>query len=378
MLQIVLFATIAALVLIILYLYASFQKLQSESRPSYQTLLDSEAILQALPLPLCYKKNTKWFTNKAFTHAFGAMSKETAELLNTLPRSGEHSHKMLFDNDITKQALIYTAPLLSSSSDFVAIIVDIAHLHKSKTLLMQQKERLELALEGSDEALWDWDIKDESIFYSPKWKQLMGYETKDHPSTLSSWLNLVHSKDMALVNERLKAHLDGKSDLFVVDHRVRGSDPLRWVNVRGKVIVGKNEQPIRMVGTIRDISNRKSEEVLEHAEHERFIAFVEHIPALCFIKNTQGHYLYMNQAYQKFLGFKTWKNKTAMSLFNKRTAEDIAETDRLSLYEGIQEHDITLPTAEELNTHFHLYKFVIDEENEKLLCGFCINKPFKE
>ena len=378
MLQIVLFATIAALVFIILYLYASLQKLQSEPRSSHQTLLDSETILQALPLPLCYKINAKWVTNKAFTHAFGTMSKETAELLNTLPRSGEHTHKMLFDNDITKQTLIYTAPLLGSSTDFVAIIVDIAHLHKSKALLMQQKERLELALEGSDEALWDWDMKNEIIFYSSKWKHLMGYEAKDHPSTLSSWLNLVHSKDMVLVNERLKAHLGGKSDLFVVDHRVRGSDPLRWVNVRGKVIVGKNEQPIRMVGTIRDISNRKDEEVLEHAEHERFIAFVEHIPALCFIKNAQGHYLYMNQAYQKFLGFKTWKNKTAMSLFNERTAADIAETDRLSLYEGVLEHDITLPTAEGFNTHFHLYQFVIDEENEKLLCGFCINKPFKE
>jgi two-component system, NarL family, sensor histidine kinase UhpB len=167
MLQIILSATIAALVLIILYLYASLQKLQSEPRPSHKTLLDSETIFQAMPLPLCYKKNAKWFTNKAFTHAFGAMSKETAELLNALPRSGEHTHEMLFDNDITKQALIYTAPLLSSSTDFVAIIVDIAHLHKSKALLMQQKERLELAFEGSDEALWDWDIKNEVIFYSP-------------------------------------------------------------------------------------------------------------------------------------------------------------------------------------------------------------------
>jgi two-component system, NarL family, sensor histidine kinase UhpB len=206
----------------------------------------------------------------------------------------------------------------------------------------------------------------------------MGYEAKDHPTTLSSWLNLVHSKDMALVNERLKAHLDGKSDLFVVDHRIRQSEPLRWVNVRGKVIVGKNEQPIRMVGTMRDISERKEDEVKERFEHERFIAFVEHIPALSFIKNAQGSYVYMNQAYQKFLGFKTWKNKTAMSLFNEKTASDIAETDRLSLYEGVIEHNIMLPTSEGLVNHFHLYKFVIDEENEKLLCGFCINKPFKE
>ena len=378
MLQMVLYATIAFLALISLYLFYRLQKLQRNASPSHKTLLESETIFQAMPLPICYKKNAKWSTNKAFTHAFGTMSKETAELLNTLPKNGEYTHEMLFDNGITKQTMIYTAPILSASGDFIAIIVDIAHLHKSKALLLQQKERLELAFEGSDEALWDWDIKNEAVFYSPKWKLLMGYEPKDTPSSLSSWLNLVHSKDMALVNERLKAHLDGKSDLFVVDHRVRGSEPLRWINVRGKVIVGKNEQPIRMAGTIRDVSERKAHEVEANAIYERFVAFVEHIPALCFIKNAQGTYLYMNQAYQKFLGFKTWKNKTALTLFNEKTASDIAQTDRLSLYEGVVEHEIVLPTSEGFSSHFHLYKFVIDEENEKLLCGFCINKPFRE
>lgn len=372
------FAAIAFLLFLVFYLFFRLQKLQKHTSPSHQSHLETEAVFNALPLPLLYKKSGKWVSNKTFTHAFGALSKETAELLNSLPKSGEHPHELLFDNDITKQTLIYTAPLLGSSHDFVAVIVDIAHLHKSKALLMHQKERLELALEGSDEALWDWDIKHESVFYSLKWKQLMGYESKDHPSTLSSWLNLVHSKDMARVNESLKAHLDGRSPLFVIDHRVRDSNPLRWVNVRGKAILGKNEQPIRMVGTIRDISEHKAQEVQDNFIHERFAAFVEHIPALCFIKNAQGKYLYMNQAYQKFLGFKTWKNKTASELFDPKIAANIAETDRLSLYEGVKEHDVNLPTLEGLSSRFHLYKFAIDEEAEKLLCGFCINKPFKE
>ena len=376
--QIVLFAIIAFLLVICITLYFRLQKIQIKPTKSQHAALHDEEIFQTMPLPIVYKKNAQWYTNKAFTRAFGAMSKETAELLNTLPKNGEHTHELLFDNDITKQALIYTAPLLGASGNFSAIIVDIAHLQKSKALLLHQKERLELALEGSNEALWDWDLKSESVFYSQKWKQLMGYEAKENPSTLSSWLNLVHSKDMALVNERLKAHLDSKSEYFEVDHRIRQSDPLRWVNVRGKVILGKNEHAIRMVGTIRDVTERKAQEVKERAEHERFIAFVEHIPALSFIKDSHGNYLYMNLAYQQFLGFKTWKNRNATDLFDAQTAHEIAETDRLSLYEGITQHEITLPTSEGLKSYFHLYKFLIDEEGEKLLCGFCINKPFKE
>ncbi len=133
-----------------------------------------------------------------------------------------------------------------------------------------------------------------------------------------------------------------------------------------------------MVGTIRDVTTYKAQEMKEHFEHERFIAFVEHIPALSFIKNAHGNYLYINQAYQQFLGFKTWKNKTAKDLFDTHTAEKIAEIDRLALYEGLTQHEVTLPTSEGLKSHFYLYQFLIDEEGEKLLCGFCINKPFRE
>jgi len=378
MLQIVLFAIIALLLIISLTLFFRLQKLQSKTNTSQRSALDEEEIFQTLPLPIIYKKNGHWQTNKAFSHAFGAMSKDNSELLSMLPKCGEHTCELQFDNGIIKPTLIYTAPLLGASGDFVAIVVDISHLQKSKALLLQQKERLELALEGCNEALWDWDMKSESVFYSQKWKQLMGYETTETPSTLSSWLNLVHSKDMALVNERLKAHLDGKSDYFEVDHRIRQSDPLQWVKVRGKAIRGKNEQPFRMVGTIRNVTVDKAEEMKERFEHERFIAFVEHIPALSFIKSTHGNYLYINQAYQQFLGFKTWKNKTAKDLFDAHTAEKIAEMDRLSLYEGLTQHEITLPTSEGLKSNFSLHQFIIEEEGEKLLCGICINKPFRE
>lgn len=378
MLQIVLFALVAFLSILCLVLFFRLRKLQFKPNTSQCQAINDEAVFQTIPLPIIYKKNGNWHTNKAFSHAFGAMSKENSELLSMLPKCGEHTCELQFDNGISKPTLIYTAPLLGTSGDFVAIVVDIAHLQKSKALLLQQKERLELALEGCNEALWDWDIKSESVFYSPKWKQLMGYEAKENPSALSSWLNLVHSKDMALVNERLKAHLDGKSDYFEVDHRIRQSDPLQWVNVRGKALLGKKEQPIRMVGTIRDVTEQKAHEVKKRLEQERFITFVEHMTAPSFIKNAHGNYLYINQAYQQFLGFKTWKNRTTKDLFDAQTAHEIAEIDRLSLYEGMMEHEITLPTAEGLRHSFYLHQFPIDEEGEKLLCGFCINKPFRE
>lgn len=376
MFYIILFSIIALLLALSITLFLKLQKLTKSPLSKHNALVEEE-VFQAMPLPIVYKKNGAWHTNKLFSHAFGTLCKENAELLSTLPKHTEHSHELTFDNGITKQTRIYTAPLMGSTGDFVAIVVDIASLHKSKVLLMQQKERLELALEGSGEALWDWDLKSDLIFYSQKWKQMMGYDANETPSTLSSWLNVVHSKDMAFVNERLKAHLDGKSDTFMVEHRIRQSDPLRWVRVKGKVIRGKDDQAIRMVGTFLDITLRKEEEARASLESERFRAFIEGLPLLAFIKDIHGHYLYLNPSHQKFLGFTSWKNKKADNLFDPKTAEALSEIDRLTLYEGNVKHEISLPTPEGNTHHFDLYEYAIEEEGRKLLCGVSINKSFK-
>lgn len=374
--EIILFSIIAFLLILCFVLFNQLQKLTSQP-PTTQNALTEEAVFQTIPLPMVYKKKGVWHTNKAFSIAFGIRSKENAEFLSTLPKKGEHAYELNFDNDITKSTLIYTAPLLGDAGDFVAIVVEISSLHKSKMLLLQHKERLELALEGSDEALWDWDLKSDLIVYSQKWKQLMGYTATENPSSLSSWLNLVHSKDMALVNERLKAHLDGKSDFFSVEHRIRESEPLRWVWVRGKIIRGNHDQPLRMTGTFFDVSEQREKEAQLSLESARFKAFVEALPALAFIKDTKGNYLYLNPAYQKFLGFRAWKDKHARTLFDAQTAEILGEIDRFALYEGKAKHEIHLPTTEGSLEHFDLYTFIIEEEGQKLLCGININKSFK-
>jgi len=379
--QIILFAIIAFLLVISTALYSRLQKLDTSHPKEPEHPLEEAILQQGIALPLFYKHGENIVCNKAFEHAFGSFGKECIKTISSLPRSGEHAVELTFDNAITKQTLVYITPFLrinASSNDFLALIVDVHFLHNCKSTLLLQKERLELALESLNEAIWDWDLKSDVVFYTPKWKSIMGYSDTDTPSTLNSWLNLVHSKDMALVNEYLKAHLDGRTDFFIVEHRVRQSDPLQWVKVKGKVTRGKNNQAIRMVGTLRDITDEKIKKMQSDQEQKRFHAFFESLPALAFIKDAKGHYLYMNQSYQKFIGFHTWKDKTAAAFFDAHTAASIAEIDRLSLYEGMHEHSLNLPTQEGNIESFSTHTFLIDSGEEKLICGFSINKSFKQ
>ena len=99
---------------------------------------------------------------------------------------------------------------------------------------------------------------------------------------------------------------------------------------------------------------------------------------MAFIKNRQGPYLYLNRAFQKFLGFKTWQSKTAHELFDAKTADTTDDIDRLSFFENRFNHTLELSTQEGLVVTFEVYTFIVDTQDaDKVIGGFCINKSFK-
>lgn len=383
MVGIVLFMIIALLGISNMFFFIRFKKQQQIFQKLKINPSLFEELFNALPIPLFFQnKNGLTISNKAFNHAFGGLHKTTFETLSTLPKNAEHYVDLSFDNGIQKSVMVHSINLLDEKKNalgFVGFIFDMSAINKNKELILAQKQRLELALEGSEEGVWDWDLKSDTLFYSAKWKSIMGYEINEKPTAISAWLNIVHPRDMAMVNETLKTHIDGEEALFYMEHRIRDSQPLKWVNVRGKVVFGKNNKALRMVGTIRDISQRKKREENDRIYKERLVAFLDHLPALAFIKDAQGKYIYMNSFFQKYIDFKTWFNKSSSELFDTSTAEKISQSDRFALYEGIIEHEIVLPSLDGSSKLFHVYKFPITtQEGEKLLCGFGINKPFSQ
>ena len=382
MVEIVLFIIIALLCISNIFLLLRLKKQQTFRKTKINPSLYEE-LFNALPLPLFFQnKNGLNIGNKAFNHAFDSLNKATFETLSTLSKNGEHYIDLSFDNGIQKSVMVHSINLLDEQKNvlgFVGFIFDMSAIHKNKELILAQKQRLELSLESSEEGVWDWDLESDTLFYSAKWKSIMGYEIHEKPTTISAWLNIVHPRDMAMVNETLKAHIDGEESLIYMEHRIRDTQPLKWVNVRGKVVFGKNNKALRVVGTIRDISQRKKQEEIDRMYKDRLVVFLDHFPALAFIKDAQGKYIYMNSFFQKYIDFKTWNNKSASELFDTATAEKILESDRFALYEGIIEHEIVLPNADGSSKLFHVYKFPITtQEGEKLLCGFGINKPFSQ
>lgn len=382
MLEMILALVIILLTILSTLLYWRTKKLTQQCHHQAQESKRFHDFIETIPLPLFLKTTQGITVNKAFQKAFGAFSKEAYDALALLPKNSEQTIPLTFDNNIIKNVHVFNASLWdeqNTMSGFAGAICDITPLFKSKELLLGQKERLALALDGSGDGVWDWNVKKEHFFFSKYWKEVMGYDEDDKPSSLESWLNLVHPKDMAMVNVKIAALLQGQSKVLFIEHRLRNVEPLRWIAVRGKVIVDTFNQVNRVVGTIRDISARKMSEEKEHKQLSLFFSFFELLPAIAFVKNDQGAFIYLNGAYQRFIGFKTWSSKSSLELFDAKTALAIEESDRLALYEGKIGHKIDLPTIEGTLESFQVYKFSIEDDNgQKYLCGFGvpINKSF--
>ncbi|MEM7284203.1 MAG: diguanylate cyclase, partial [Pseudomonadota bacterium] len=120
------------------------------------------------------------------------------------------------------------------------------------------REQMELATFGANDGMWDWDVKAKTIFYSPRWKHMLGYDDDDLEGTEPSWRDLIHPDDLPRVQGIFRQHLDGQSDLFESTHRVRHQrGDWRWVLSRAKALFDDKSSLKRVVGVELDITERK-------------------------------------------------------------------------------------------------------------------------
>ncbi len=129
-----------------------------------------------------------------------------------------------------------------------------------------REERLDAALMGANDGIWDWNIDNGEMYFSHRWLSMLGYRLEDLSPHITSWEELLHPADKAGVLEILEAHLRGDTDQFKCEFRMRCKDgSWEWVLGRGKVVKWSQDgAPQRAVGTQTKITERKR---IEYAMH---------------------------------------------------------------------------------------------------------------
>ena len=143
-------------------------------------------------------------------------------------------------------------------------------IRNREALLKESEYRWKFAIEGSGDGLWDWNVVDGTVFFSPRWKQMLGFTEEEIGNGLDEWEKRLHPDDKEATLASVQACLEGKLPIYTSEHRVRAKHGnYLWVLDRG-IVVSRDEtgKPLRMIGTHSDITARKAaEESVTHLAH---------------------------------------------------------------------------------------------------------------
>jgi diguanylate cyclase (GGDEF)-like protein/PAS domain S-box-containing protein len=194
--------------------------------------------------------------------------------------------------------------------------------------LRTSEERLALAVGGSNEAIWDWNVQSDSLYLSPRYAEFIGGDEREVPRLLSSWRMHMLPDDQASFNQALDDHLR-RNAVFRFEYRAGRQDGTRrWLLVRGNAVRNVNGTPVRMVGSIADITDLKRVRNQLDREQERAEVTLQSIDDAVITIDKDARINYMNPAAERMLG---WTKDQAMARTIQSIMDFVSERDTAAL-----------------------------------------------
>jgi PAS domain S-box-containing protein len=142
--------------------------------------------------------------------------------------------------------------------------------------LRASEERFELAMQGANDGLWDWNLETHEVYFSPRWKEMLGYADHEMLNHCEEWHNRIHPADRAQTMDNIVAYLEKKIPTYENIHRLQHRHgPYIWVLARGIALWDKKDQASRFVGTHVDLTEQKHAEEALRKSQERIHNFFE-------------------------------------------------------------------------------------------------------
>ncbi|HEY9876068.1 MAG TPA: EAL domain-containing protein [Candidatus Obscuribacterales bacterium] len=157
-------------------------------------------------------------------------------------------------SDIFEQSVHYIA----ESRLIRSYLVDITERKRTEEALRQSEERYALAAKAANDGLWDWNIKNNEIYFSSRWKSIIGFEENEIGNSPSEWFNRVHPDEIERVKVEIVTHIEGITAHFESEYRMLHKDgTYRWMRSQGIAVKDNKGKAYRMVGSQTDINSRK-------------------------------------------------------------------------------------------------------------------------
>ncbi|OKH34726.1 hypothetical protein NIES2101_38535 [Calothrix sp. HK-06] len=187
------------------------------------------------------------------------------------------------------------------------IFEDITPRKQIEAALKASEERWQYALEGNGDGVWDWNVQTNEVFFSARWKEMLGFANDEIGNTVSEWKQLLHPDDKVRVCEEIEKHFHGETQQYISEHRVQCKDgTYKWILNRGKVFSRDYEgSPQRMLGTHTDITQGKRMEEALRSSEERYRSVITTMAEGIVLQLADGKITACNESAERILGLTT-------------------------------------------------------------------------
>ncbi len=212
----------------------------------------------------------------------------------------------------------------------IGTVQDITERKQIEDALSKSEERYFLAVDGANDGIWERDLRTDEVYFSPRWKSILGYEDHELPNDISEWKKRIHPDDLKRVTYAGKAYLDGHLPTYEIEYRLRHKDgSYRWILTRGACLRNPYGIPYRIAGSHTDITPRKIAEETRRQNEALFRAVLETLPVGIWILEKDGKIALSNEAARNIWGdalyvgidqydmYKGWRYDTGELIDNK-------------------------------------------------------------
>jgi len=216
----------------------------------------------------------------------------------------------------------------------VSSFFDITERKEREREIQKLTERLDLAVEGANLGIWDWDMTTDEVEFNEQWAEMLGYSLDEIEPRLEAWETRVHPDDLDDVKEALESHITGDAEYYDTEQRMQTADgDYRWIRDIGQVVErGEDGEPARAVGIHLDIDDRKTYEQQLKDERDMFTQG----PAVVFKwREAEGWPVeHVSENVEDVLGYTAEQFQSGAVAY----ADVIHDQDRERVFEEVAEH----------------------------------------